>query len=1845
MSRWTDWTSRTFLATRSRRRLRLGGLGSGRRRTSREARRPAKMELLESRCLLSVTANVATDILTITVDNNDAVVVSESGGNVKINGMDPLSGVHLADPILKISVTASGDYANTIDLTAITQASFSSLLVVVLDGGDGSDQYLVDQSGLLTVAHATIADTGAMGSDALSLSTSAAGPETIGIHSGIVLRDSGGAASYAGIETLHVDGSVAADTISVFTTAAGAVTVANGNGGLDVFAAIDLTAIGAAGLTIDAGGDGESLTLNATSAGSVAISSAAVQRTGNGAVHYLGFSTLQIDGTPLADTFNVASTDSLTTTTINAAGGLDVFGAIDLTTIGAAGLTIDAANDGETLTLNAAVAGTLNVNSTTVQRTSNGAVTYGGMTTLVVNGTMGADTFNVASTAASVTTNVVAAGGLDLFGSIDLPTIGTSGLVINAGGDGESLTLNTAIAGTVTVNSTVVQRIGNGAINYSGLANLIVTGTGGADSLNVSSTAAATATTIQAGGGIDLFTAIGLDTIGLAGLTVHAGGDGESLTLNASTAGIVSVSSTAVERTGNGAVHYLGLTTLLVNGTAGIDTFNVASTAVGVSTTVAAAGGLDAFSAIDLTTIGASGLTISAGGNGESLTLDTMTTGTVNLNSTTVQRSGNGAINYVGLANLLVNGTAGVDTFNVTSTAAGTATTIDGMGAVDLFGDVDLTTIGAAGLTIHAAGSITANVASTGTIQLNASSLQRVGNGALTYSGLGLITVNGTSGADTFNIASTSASTSIHVLAGAGLDLLGAIDLTTISAGINIDAGGNGETLILNLNSAGVVSISDFNVQRSGDGAVGYSTLANLQVVGTAVSDSFNLISTAAGTATSIQGAGGVDVFSAIALTTIGTAGVTIDAGGNGEAITLNTTAAGTVDVFATTVQRAGNGPVNYSGFATLQANGTAGTDTFNVASTAVGTATTIDAGAGLDLFGAIDLTTVAASGLVVDAGGDGESLTLNVTAAGTIHLSPATVQRAGNGQVAYHGFASLNINGTAGADTFNVTSTHSATATTIDALGGLDVFADIDLTTIGAAGLAINAGGNGETLTLNTTATGIVDVTGTTVQRIGNGSVNYSGIATLIVQGTAGADAFNIASTAAVTNTRINSLGGTDLFGDIDLTTIGAAGLTIDAGNDAEALTLNTATTGTVDVSAATVQRVGNGLLNYLGLGALTIEGTGGADTLNVVSTAISTETTIHAGSGHDLFGDIALTSIGIAGLNVDAGGDGEALTLNVALTGSVDISSTGVQRSGNGLIEYTGLATLIIIGTLGADAFNVASTADPATTIINAGGGTDIIHDISLTTIGTAGLTINAGADGESLTLNATTAGAVTLTDALVQRAGDGAVNYTGLALLNLNGTSGVDTFDVLSTNAATVYTLSSGASNDAIVLGDAGSLSGMLGAITIHGESHSASPTTTLTAGPTSNTLPVGDTLHFDDSANSAGATYSLTPITFFRTGMALVTFDTCESIILDAGVLADVIDVQGTASSVNLIVRGNGSGDTITLTANGDASNVLLDGRAGDDIVNVRSVAVSSVVNVAGGTEDDTVNVASDAPSNLGTLDGIVGALRVDADSGNDKLVVSDSGQVGLHNSSVEVLNNRIRGFAGASNNSDIHYDFDGNLELTLIGSNSRSDKFRVRLPSKPGLTMRFDGGGGTKDCVRIEGTSGGDMVRVGSFASTRDFRLQQVECLQMFGYGGNDTLDNRAPVSSLIDGGDGDDTLLGWSKVDVIFGGDGVDMLTGNGGDDFLFGDHEFNNRHPRVKHAENNDNMMGGPGIDTIVAVKIDIISAGGNVGDTIIGNSKGITAVDWLRARFLTSSSKNVQKAINEALAQPCTK
>src|SRR5262249_51814145 len=154
-------------------------------------------------------------------------------------------------------------------------------------------------------------------------------------------------------------------------------------------------------------------------------------------------------------------------------------------------------------------------------------------------------------------------------------------------------------------------------------------------------------------------------------------------------------------------------------------------------------------------------------------------------------------------------------------------------------------------------------------------------------------------------------------------------------------------------------------VTRSDGGTVIYSGLASLTVNGTDQADTIAVTSTASGVSTTVNGKGGNDTV------TVGNASnglgdlagaLTVDGGGQpGDALFLNdqkSSAGHTYGISASGVTRDGTSILNFSSFASLTLNASDKADTINVASTAAGLATTVNADGGLDTFGDINQTT-----------------------------------------------------------------------------------------------------------------------------------------------------------------------------------------------------------------------------------------------------------------------------------------------------------------------------------------------------------------------------------------------------------------------------------------------------------------------------------------------------------------------------------------------------------------------------------------------------------------------------------------------------------------------------------------------------------------------------------------------------------------------------------------------------------------------------------------------------------------------------------------------------------------------
>ena len=86
----------------------------------------------------TVTSQVTNGDLVVSSDAGDAIVITDVGGSVKINGGDPGNGAAASSTIDSIAVTGGPD-ANTIDLKGVTAAAFPALASVTVNGAGGND--------------------------------------------------------------------------------------------------------------------------------------------------------------------------------------------------------------------------------------------------------------------------------------------------------------------------------------------------------------------------------------------------------------------------------------------------------------------------------------------------------------------------------------------------------------------------------------------------------------------------------------------------------------------------------------------------------------------------------------------------------------------------------------------------------------------------------------------------------------------------------------------------------------------------------------------------------------------------------------------------------------------------------------------------------------------------------------------------------------------------------------------------------------------------------------------------------------------------------------------------------------------------------------------------------------------------------------------------------------------------------------------------------------------------------------------------------------------------------------------------------------------------------------------------------------------------------------------------------------------------------------------------------------------------------------------------------------------------------------------------------------------------
>jgi Ca2+-binding RTX toxin-like protein len=291
------------------------------------------------------------------------------------------------------------------------------------------------------------------------------------------------------------------------------------------------------------------------------------------------------------------------------------------------------------------------------------------------------------------------------------------------------------------------------------------------------------------------------------------------------------------------------------------------------------------------------------------------------------------------------------------------------------------------------------------------------------------------------------------------------------------------------------------------------------------------------------------------------------------------------------------------------------------------------------------------------------------------------------------------------------------------------------------------------------------------------------------------------------------------------------------------------------------------------------------------------------------------------------------------------------------------------------------------------------------------------------------------------------------------------------------------------------------------------------------------------------------------------------------------------VTATFASGTLSVFGDGANNAITISRDA-AGKILVNGGAVTVRGGTATVANTSLIQVFGLAGNDTLT--------LNEANGALPAAKLFGGPDNDVLTGGSGadqlfGQAGTDTLLGKGGNDLL--FGGAAND-------------TLTGGDADDQVFgqagNDRMIWNPGDDTDLNEGGDGTDAVEVNGgnaseqftaTANGTRVRFDR-VSPAPFSLDigTSEKLVLNANGGDDTFSATGNLAALIaitvDGGAGNDRILGGNGVDTLLGGDGDDFVDGNQGNDTAFlgaGDDVF-----QWDPGDGSDTVEGQGGADTM---------------------------------------------------------
>lgn len=282
---------------------------------------------------------------------------------------------------------------------------------------------------------------------------------------------------------------------------------------------------------------------------------------------------------------------------------------------------------------------------------------------------------------------------------------------------------------------------------------------------------------------------------------------------------------------------------------------------------------------------------------------------------------------------------------------------------------------------------------------------------------------------------------------------------------------------------------------------------------------------------------------------------------------------------------------------------------------------------------------------------------------------------------------------------------------------------------------------------------------------------------------------------------------------------------------------------------------------------------------------------------------------------------------------------------------------------------------------------------------------------------------------------------------------------------------------------------------------------------------------------------------------------------------------------------LSIMGDNASNTIEVSRNA-AGNILINGGAVNVVGGVPSIANTATIQIFGQGGNDLIT--------LNESKGALPAAQLFGGSGNDTLIGGSGADMLFGQAGNDVL-------MGKGGNDFL---FGGTENDTLTGGDGSDQVFGEagddRMIWNPGDDTDLNEGGAGIDTVEINGGDSSEVFTITANGTRVRFdRLDPdpfavdigtSENLILNAKGGNDwvsaTGNLAALISLTIDGGAGNDTLLGSNGADVLLGGDGDDFVDGQQGADVVMlgaGDDVF-----QWDPGDGSDIVEGQAGYDTL---------------------------------------------------------